>query len=121
MKFWQPAPILMPPIRAGEIDSRFVDLTADLGSAGDAIPNIGTVSIAFTRRDGFPVTGNDLGLAGSAWPNTLDATGLILTLGLLAPEAAAGISYGLSVTVDKTAQGRLFIRDMIIDVLASMG
>ena len=121
MKFWDPAPILLPPIRAGEIDGRFIDLTADLGSAGDVIPSIGVVSVVFTRRDGFPVTSNDLGSAGSGWPDTLDATGLILTLGLLAPSTAAGVSYGISVTVNKTMQGRLFIRDMTIDVLASMG
>lgn len=121
MKFWEPLPILLPAIRAGEIDSRFVDLTADLGSAGDMIPSLSVVSIGFSRRDGFPITDNDLGLANKSWPNTLDPTGLILTIGLLAPSSAAGISYGMSVTINQTMQGRIFIRDMIIDVLASMG
>lgn len=131
MKFWDSVPILLAPIRAGEIDSRFVDLTNDLGAAGDQIhpgtPNPGgapillTVSIGFIRNDGFPTTSGDLTLAGRDWPITLDPTGLVLTIGLNAPVTAAGVSYRLVLTVNKTMQGRLFIRDMTIDVLASMG
>ena len=121
MKFWDPVPILLSPIRAGEIDGRFVDLTNDLGAAGDKITDISTVSIGFVRKDGFPTTSDDLTLAGSDWPNTIDATGLVLTIGLNAPTTAAGVSYGVVLTVNKTLQGRLFIRDLTIGVLASMG
>ena len=121
MKFWDPVPILLDPMRAGEIDSRFIDLTNDLGAAGDQIFDLSAVSIGFTRRDGFPTTTNDLSLAGIQWPNTLDPTGLILTIGLLAPSTSAGVNYGIVLTVDKTLQGRLFIRDLTIDVLATMG
>jgi len=121
MKFWDPVPILLNPIRAGEIDGRFVDLTNDLGAAGDKISDLSTVSVGFVRHDGFPATTNDLGSAGVDWPNTLDPTGLILTIGLSAPSTAAGVNYGIVLTVDKTLQGRLFIRDLTIDVLATMG
>lgn len=123
MKFWQrqSMPIELPAIRAGEIDGRYINLTADLGAVEDSIPSLNVVSIAITRRDGFAMTVDDLALAGSSWPNTLDATGLILTIGLAPPATAAGSSYRLTLTVNKTLQSRLFIRDLTIDVLAEMG
>lgn len=121
MKLWRPAPIMLPPIRAGEIDGRFIDLTNDLGAAGDSITSIDTVSFIITRRDGFSLTGDDLGLAGGSWPNAIDSTGLVVTVGLAPPFTSAGMSYGLAIMVNLTAQGRLFIRDLTIDVLASMG
>lgn len=115
-------PLDLPPIRAGEIDGRYVDFTSDLGPPGDQIPSLGVVSVAIVRTDGFPsVPGTDLMLAGSDWPNTLDPTQLILTIGLNAPSASAGSTYQVTITVNKTLQGRLFIRDLMIDVLALMG
>ena len=123
MKFWNPLPIFLSPIRAGEIDGRSINFANDLGAAGDFISDISTVSVGFVRRDGFPiVAGEDLELAGNQdWPNTIDPTGLILTIGLNALMGASGLSYGLTVVVSKTAQQRLFIRDAIINVLAVMG
>lgn len=115
------APVVLDPIRAGEIDGRAIDLTADLGAVGDQVVSIDTIGIGIARRDGFPMNGGDLVLAGSAWPNSLDATGLVLTIGLAPPAEAAGIGYMLTLTVAKTAQQRLFIRDLWIDVLAAMG
>ena len=114
-------PILLDPIRAGEIDGRYVDLTTDLGAAADRIVSIGNVTIGIVRRDGFPMTSNDLALAGLNWPNAVDPTGLIVTIGLQAPASAAGIGYLLTITVNKTLQSRLYIRDLTIDVLALMG
>ncbi|HEY4153520.1 MAG TPA: hypothetical protein VGM38_09385 [Pseudolysinimonas sp.] len=123
MRFWQRQymPVTLPAIRAGEIDGRYIDLTSDLGAVGDYIPSLSNVSIAIIRRDGFPMTSDDLALAGSDWPNTLDATGLIVTIGLAPPAAAAGVGYQLTLTVNKTLQSRLFIRDLDINVLAAMG
>lgn len=114
-------PILLDPIRAGEIDGRYVDMTSDLGAVGDSVSSIGTVTIGIIRRDGFPITASDLALAGSDWPNAINSTGLIVTIGLNAPATAAGIGYLLTLTVNKTLQSRLYIRDLTIDVLASMG
>ena len=112
------APVMLPPMRAGEIDGRYIDFTADLGPVGDQIVSINDVTIDILRRDGFPMTASDLALAGPDWPNTLDATHLVVTIGLTAPTAA---SYKLTLTVNKTMQGRLFIRDLTLDVLAAMG
>jgi hypothetical protein len=114
-------PIPINPIRAGEIDGRAINLTADLGAVGDLIPSLDTVFLFIVRRDGFPMTSNDLTIAGSAWPNTLDANGLQLTIGLAPPTASAGIGYLITLMVNKTMQQRLFIRDLTIDVLALMG
>ena len=114
-------PILLDPIRAGEIDGRYVDLTSDLGAVGDSVPAIGNVTVGIIRRDGFPMTASDLALAGSDWPNSINSAGLIVTIGLNAPATAAGIGYLLTLTVNKTLQSRLYIRDLTIDVLASMG
>ena len=122
MKWWQQSPpIQLPSIRAGEIDGRYIDLTNDLGAVQDRIVSLETVTITILRRDGFAMTADDLALAGFAWPNTLDSTGLILTIGLTAPAASALIQYRLTLTVNKTMQARLFVRDLTIDVLAAMG
>jgi hypothetical protein len=115
------APVILPAIRAGEIDGRFIDLTSDLGAVGDQITSINTVSFTIIRRDGFPLASDDLVLAGSDWPNTLDDTHLIVTIGLAPPATAGGRRYQLTMTVNKTMQARLFIRDLWIDVLTAMG
>ena len=73
-----------------------------------------------TDVNGAPLSANDLQAAGSAWPNTLDSTGLIPTFGFTAP-AAAGSSYLLTLTVNKTTNGRLFIRNSVIFVAAALG
>jgi hypothetical protein len=119
-------PVPLEPIRAGEIDGRSIDVGADLGPIGDSIPSIDVVSIDIKRRDGFPMSAYDLVLAGPDWPMTLDDTGLIVTIGLKAPVVTAGYpwsgrGYQLTLTVNKTMQSRLFIRDLYIDVLACMG
>lgn len=114
-------PVQLAPIRAGEIDGRIIDLTADLGPSGDQIIDLTTVGIGILRQDGFPMTPADLAVAGTAWPLALDTTHLVLTIGLNAPTTAAGVAYLLTLTVNKTLQARLFIRDMTINVLAIMG
>jgi hypothetical protein len=117
----QLAPVALPAIRCGEIDGRYIDFSADLGTVADYIPSINNVDIAIIRRDGFPMAAEDLAVAGPPWPNTLDPDGLVLTIGLQPPLGSAGRRYQLTVTVNKTLQGRIFIRDLWIDVLAAMG
>jgi hypothetical protein len=114
-------PVWLPPIRAGETDGRFIDTTLDLGAVGDSIPSLANVSVDIARYDGTPLGAGDLAEAGSAWPNTLDTTNLILTVGLIAPAAAAGVTYWITITVNPTAQDRVWIRDLIITVAAQMG
>jgi|GEM_PF-6157709 len=94
-------------LRPGEIDGRFVDFTPPLGRFGDTIPSLAVVNLTIARRDGQPMTSNDLARAGAAWPDTLDATRLIPTFGLAAPAGAAGVTYLWTVTIANTTQGRL--------------
>ena len=116
-----PAPVWLPAIRAGELDGRYINTTPDLGCYGDIIPSVDTITIAITRQDGRPITSNDLQLAGGIWPITLDDTSLIVTIGFTAPLLAAGVTYKLVLTVNRTAQRRLFIRDLLMEVAAALG
>jgi hypothetical protein len=112
-------PVQIPPMRAGETDGRYIDCTPDLGPVADKFSVVPVLTI--TRADGIATTSADLQSAGSAWPDTLDATGLIPTYGLTAPAGSAGVTYQLTITADTTADGRLFIRDCLITVAASLG
>ena len=114
-------PVWLPPIRAGETDGRYLNCTPDLGPFGDSIPSLSAVSLAIARQDGRPTSSADLQPAGSAWPNTLNSTGLIPTFGLIAPSGGTGVTYVLTMTVNTTAQGRVFIRDMYIQIAALLG
>jgi hypothetical protein len=116
-----PEPVPIPPLRAGETDGRYLDVSTDLGVIGDAIPTIDTVSIAIARADGEPMTANDLKLAGASWPNSLDASGLRVTVGFTAPPGSAGVPYWITFTVNTTFEGRLYIRDLTMIVQATMG
>ena len=116
-----PLPRTLPSMRAGETDGRYIDCTLDLGAASDTIPNINAASITITRQDGNALTANDLQPAGTAWPNTLDSTKLIPTFGFTAPLGAAGVSYKITITVDKTTQGRIFVRDVYMSVVNALG
>jgi len=111
----------MPPMRAGELDGRYIDFRQDLGTIEDQISSVNDVTIAIKRRDGFPMTVDDLALAGTNGDMELDATNLILTFWLNAPSASGGSKYRLTVTIDTTMQGRLRVRDVNMDVLSLMG
>jgi hypothetical protein len=115
-----PTPLWWAPMREGETDSRSLDCTADLGRVGDSI-QLAALSVAIIRHDGNPMTGADLQLAGSAWPNSVDSTGLIVTLGLTAPVGSAGQVYRVTLTVNHTVMGRVFIRDVFIQVVPTLG
>lgn len=116
-----PAPVWLPALRAGEIDGRYVNCTADPGCFGDYFPSINDITLTITRQDNRPITSADLQPAGVAWPDTLDITNLIPTFGLMAPAGAAGVTYVLTMTVNPTAQGRLFIRDLLMEVVSRLG
>jgi hypothetical protein len=116
-----PPPVPIPPLRAGEIDGRYIDVSTDLAVAGDKIDTIETVSIAISRLDGAAMTSNDLQLAGSDWPNALDPTGLIITVGFKAPAPSAGVPYWVTLTVNTTDEGRLYIRDLTMTVAPVLG
>jgi len=116
-----PPPVVWPSMRAGEGDWRVLDCTPDLGPVSDTIPSTGVMTVAISRMDGALMTANDLQTGGSNWPNTLDSTGLMPSLGFSAPAGAAGVIYIITLTVNKTTQGRLFIRDIFLSVLPRMG
>lgn len=116
-----PAPVWLPALRAGELDGRYIDASADIGVYGDFFPSIDVISVVINRQDKRPMTVSDLQLAGGIWPLSLDDTGLILTIGFNAPAGAAGITYELVLTANRTAQGRLFIRDLLIEVSSRLG
>lgn len=115
-----PPPAWLDALRAGETDGRFIDLTNDLGPAGDSIANIGAVTVSIARQDGATITASDLKLAGSPWPNGLDETGLIVTVGLTAPAGSAGVDYRITISAN-TKQGRIFIRDVVTTVASALG
>ena len=115
------APVPIPPLRAGEIDGRYIDTSTDLGVVGDKILDISTVTIAINRADGQSHTAGDLRLAGNNWPNTLDATGTVITVGFDAPPPSAGVPYWVTLTVNTTFQGRLYIRDLTMTVAPTLG
>jgi hypothetical protein len=116
-----PGPPWLPPIRAGDLDGRYINCTPDLGAYGDVIPAIQDVSYVIVRQDGRPLDATDIASAGNAWPDTIDTTGLILTLGFKVPLTNPGRVYQITFTVNKTAQGRVFVRDVMIQVTPKLG
>lgn len=116
-----PPPTELPAMRAGELDGRFLDCTPALAPVGDLFTDISTLSVTVTRMDGGAMTANDLQPAGGAWSSTLDAAGQIPTFGWIAPLGAAGVTYLLTLTCSPTKQGRVFIRDWILNILPLLG
>jgi hypothetical protein len=116
-----PPPVVFPSMRSGEGDWRIVDCTPDLGPIEDSISAVGTMMVTIARKDGAPMSENDLQVGGANWPNTLDSTGLMPSLGFSAPAGSAGVTYVISLSVFPTTQGRRFIRDVFMTVLALMG
>ena len=114
-------PVPIPPLRAGETDGRYIDVSTDLGVVGDSIPDITAVSIGIFRADNEPMTSADLKLAGSNWPNSLDPSGLRITVGFTAPQGSASVPYWVTLTVNTTYQGRLYIRDLTMTVAPVLG
>lgn len=111
-----PPPTELPAMRAGEVDGRYLDCTPALAPVGDTFSTIPVLTI--TRIDAGPITNADLASAGSAWPDTLDATARIPTYGFIAGTSTA--TYLLRVAAS-TAQGRTFIRDWRMSVLPALG
>jgi hypothetical protein len=118
----QPAPpVWLPALRAGETDGRFIDTSLDLGAVDDYIPSIGNLTVQIARADEEPMTADDLQPAGNLWPNRVDPNGLVITLGLTAPLASAGVTYFVTLIVNPTAMGRLWIRDLALLVSPYLG
>jgi hypothetical protein len=116
-----PPVVVMPSIRAGETDSRFMDCTPDLGPAGDSFTTPGSLTLTITRQDGNTLTANDLALAvGLQFAATLDSTRLIPTFWYAAPLLSAGVAYYLTLA-GTTTQGRAFVRDWAITSMAQLG
>lgn len=119
-----PPPVPMPSIRVGEIDSRYMDCTLDLGPVGDSFPSTGAISVLISRQDANPTTSGDLQLASglsSGYATTLDSSKLIPTFWYSAPSGSIGNYYNLTLVANKTTQGRLFKRDWLIYVAPFIG
>jgi hypothetical protein len=116
-----PPPVELPAMRAGETDGRFMDCSPALAPVGDIITDLSTVSVTVTRQDSQTMGANDLQPAGGAWESALDSTGMVVTLGWIAPVSSAGVTYLLTLSVNTTREGRVFIRDWIMSVLPLMG
>jgi hypothetical protein len=67
------------------------------------------------------MTSSDLKLAGANWPNSLDVSGLRITVGFTAPQGSAGVPYWVTLMVNTTYQGRLYIRDLTMTVAPVLG
>jgi hypothetical protein len=111
-----PPPTVLPAMRAGEVDGRYLDCTPALAPVGDFLAAVPDLTIR--RIDGAPMTADDLAAAGSAWLNSMDPTNRIPTYGFVAGSLTA--TYLLK-TVGTTTQGRTFVRDWRMSVLPELG
>lgn len=116
-----PVPTELPAMRAGETDGRYMDCSPALAPVGDIITDVSTVSVAVSRRDCKPMTTDDLQSAAGTWDTTIDDTGQVVTMGWIAPAASAGVTYLMTLTVNPTKEGRIFIRDWFMSILPLMG
>lgn len=116
-----PPPTELPAMRAGETDGRYMDCSPALAPVGDIITDVSTVSVAVSRRDCKLMTVNDLQSASGTWDTTIDTTGQVVTMGWMAPLASAGVTYLLTLTINPTHEGRIFVRDWFMAVLPLMG
>ena len=116
-----PPPTELPAMRAGETDGRYMDCSPALAPVGDIITDVSTVSVAVSKRDCGAMTANDLQSAAGTWDTTIDTTGQVVTTGWTAPITSAGVTYLLTLTVNPTKQGRVFIRDWFMSILPLMG
>lgn len=100
-------------MRAGDVDTRARDWSADLAPVGDTITAV--LGVPITRRDGTTISGSDL-----TWvpPAAIDVTGQITTISLRG--GVAGVTYVVPIEV-QTAQGRTLYRDAYLTVAAALG
>ena len=114
-----PPPTPLPPMRAGEIDGRYMDSSPALAPLADNFGDILDITITVTRVDALPMTLTDLQPYVAIGP-TLDATGTIATFWWTAPIANVGTDYFLMLSA-MTTGGRLFIRDWSMSILPLLG
>jgi hypothetical protein len=108
----------VPPLNGGELDNRYLNCIPDLGPFHDSFPNTGVLELTIIRQDGQATTPDDLQTTGFV---SLDSTGLIVTFGLFAPLASAGVTYILVLTANRTTQGRIFVRYLHMEVAPWIG
>jgi hypothetical protein len=115
-----PQPERWGAMRAGNYDSRTRDTTPDLGPLNDTIVSIGCT---ITRRDGTPMTNQDLTWAGTASVDaTLRIVTVMLAVGYDVPGLAVGdpVDYTVTITV-QTLGGRTLGWDTYQLVVAEIG
>ncbi len=115
-----PTPTAMPPMRAGEVDGRYMDCSPTLLPISDLFTSINTITITVTRCDGVAIGANDLQVNTSIAP-VLDPTGMIVTFWYNAPIANAGADYILTLTANPTFEGRTFVRDWTMSIVPLLG
>jgi malate/lactate dehydrogenase len=115
-----PQPERWGAMRAGNYDSRTRDTTPDLAQLGDTITAI-LCSVA--RRDGLPMTSQDLTWAGTASVDaTMRVVTVMLAVGYDVPLLTVSnpIDYLVTITV-QTAGGRTLAWDTYQLVVAQIG
>lgn len=120
-----PPPERLPALRAGEVDTRGVNMKAVLVDASallnDTLATISTVTVA--RVDGNTLGGNDLSItpAGKG-PPAIDTTGYIVSWWETAGAALAGVPVDYQITITAlTTGGRTVIIDLYQLVSAKVG
>lgn len=116
-----PPPKELPAMREGETDGRYMDCSPALAPVGDIITDLSTVSVTITRRDCVAMGATDLQSASGVWESELDATGQVVTMGWSAPIGSANVTYLLTLTINPTKEGRIFVRDWYMSILPLMG
>jgi hypothetical protein len=114
-----PPPTPLPPMRAGEIDGRYMDCSPALAPVADNFSDILDITITVTRVDTLAMTLTDLQPYVTIGP-TLDATGMIATFWWTAPTTNVGTDYLLMLSA-MTTGGRMFIRDWSMSILPLLG
>ena len=115
-----PQPERWGAMRAGNYDSRSRDTTPDLAPLGDTIT---ATLCSVARRDGRPMTNQDLTWAGTASVDaTMRVVTVMLAVGYDVPGLAVGdpVDYAVTITV-QTAGGRTLAWDTYQLVVAEIG
>jgi hypothetical protein len=108
----KPYPERFGALRVGDTDSRSRDFTPDFTPLGDTII---AGSVVISRRDGAPITSQDLTTAS---PVAIDQTSLVLSVWLTG--GIEGVDYFVSFTAN-TAQGRAITRDAYLQCVSQVG
>jgi hypothetical protein len=112
-----PSPPTMPSMAAGDDDTRFYDLSAELGPLGDSIASVQSINIS--HQDGTPSEIGDLALDSTQGRVPLLSAGnQRITVWLNAGVNAQ--NYVLVFTV-LTVKGSVLARSAYLSVVANLG